>query len=129
MQKISNTGTLDPLREQSSNASERWVGSIPETLIARNQQGGLERVPGLATAWRRIDDRTVELTLRPGVKLHDGGELTAEDVAFSFGDERMFGTALPPDIPAIARRHWPALERVAGHRQADRALRQRHALT
>ncbi len=112
VQKISNTGTLDPLREQSSNASERWVGSIAETLIGRNQQGALERVPGLATAWRRIDERTVELSLRPGVKLHDGGEFTAEDVAFSFGPERMFGKELPADIPAVARRHWPALERV-----------------
>jgi peptide/nickel transport system substrate-binding protein len=112
VQKISNTGTLDPLREQSSNASERWVGSIMETLIARNQQGALERVPGLATAWRRIDDATVELKLRPGVKLHNGDELTAEDVAFSFGPERMFGPDLPKDIPEIARRHWPALKRV-----------------
>jgi peptide/nickel transport system substrate-binding protein len=112
VQKISNTGTLDPLREQSSNASERWVGSILETLIARNQQGHLERVPGLATAWRRIDEKTVELSLRPGVRMHDGGELTAADVAFSFGPERMFGDKLPADIPAIARRHWPALARV-----------------
>ena len=112
VQKISNTGTLDPLREQSSNASERWVGSILETLIARNQQGRLERVPGLATEWRRIDDATVELKLRPGVKLHNGDELTAEDVAFSFGPERMFGPDLPKDIPEIARRHWPALQRV-----------------
>ena len=112
VQKISNTGTLDPLREQSSNASERWVGSIMETLIARNQQGKLERVPGLATEWRRIDDATVELKLRPGVRLHNGDELTAEDVAFSFGPERMFGPDLPKDIPEIARRHWPALRRV-----------------
>jgi peptide/nickel transport system substrate-binding protein len=112
VQKISNTGTLDPLREQSSNASERWVGSIMETLIARNQQGKLERVPGLATAWRRIDDATVELRLRSGVKLHNGDELSAEDVAFSFGLERMFGPDLPKDIPEIARRHWPALRRV-----------------
>ena len=85
-----------------------------ETPIARDQQGKLERVPGLATAWRRIDDRTVELTLRPGVKFHDGSTMTAEDVAFSFGPERMFGpsTKTPADCQAVARRHWPALERV-----------------
>ncbi len=112
VQKISNTGTLDPMREQSSNASERWMGSMLENLIGRNQQGHLERVPALASEWRRIDDRTVELSLRPGVKLHNGDELTAEDVAFSFGPERMFGKDLPTDIPAVARRYWPALERV-----------------
>jgi peptide/nickel transport system substrate-binding protein len=112
VQKISNTGTLDPLHEQSSNACERWVGSILETLIARDQQGKLERVPGLATGWKRIDAATVELTLRPGVRMHDGREMSAEDVAFSFGPEHMFGAKLPADIPAIARRHWPALKSV-----------------
>ena len=113
VQKIANTGTLDPLREQSSNASERWLGLILETLIARNQQAGLERVPGLATEWRRIDDRTIELQLRPNVVMHDGRTLTAEDAVFSFGP-RMFGPepGLPADIPPIARRHWPALERL-----------------
>ncbi|MCW3476117.1 ABC transporter substrate-binding protein [Limobrevibacterium gyesilva] len=112
VQKIANTGVLEPLREQSSNVSERWLGSIMETLIARNQQGQLERVPGLATEWRRIDNATVELKLRPGVKLHNGDTLTAEDIAFSFGPERMFGKDLPADIPPIARRHWPALAKV-----------------
>ncbi len=108
--KIANTGTLDPLREQSSNASERWVGLVLETLIARDQHRGLERIPGLATEWRRVDERTLDLQLRPDVAMHDGRIMTAEDVAFSFGP-RMFGpeAGLPADIPAIARRHWPSL--------------------
>ncbi len=110
--KITNSGVLDVFREQSSNASERWTGSILETLIARNQQAGLERVPGLATAWRRIDPRTVELALRPNVKLHNGDTLTAEDVAFSFGPERTRDETLPADVRAVAKRYFPALERV-----------------
>src|SRR5437667_10878672 len=36
--------------------------------------------PGLATSWRYVNDTTWELTLRPGVKFHDGSPLTAEDV-------------------------------------------------
>ena len=67
VQKIANTGTLEPLREQSSNASEHYLAAMLETPVARNQQHWLERVPGLAASTRRIDDRTVELTLRPGV--------------------------------------------------------------
>ncbi len=109
MQKISNTGTLEPLREQSSNASEHYLAAILETPIARNQQGALERVPGLATSWRRVDDRTVELTLRPNVRFHDGSTMTAEDVAFSFSQQRMFGPALPatsPPSPAATGRRW-----------------------
>ena len=112
VQKISNTGVLEPLREQSSNVSERWVASILETPIARNQQGNLERVPGIAASWKRLSDTAVELALRPGVKLHNGDELTAEDVAFTFGPEHMFGPALPKDIPPVAKRHWPALAKI-----------------
>ena len=110
VQKIANTNTTDPMREQSSNVSERWLGSILENLIGRNQQGALERVPALATSWRRIDATTVELALRPDVVLHNGDTLTAEDVAFSFGRDRMFGADLPTDVRAVAKRYWPALE-------------------
>ena len=111
VQKIANTGTLDPLREQSSNASERYLGLVMEQPILRNQQAGLERVPGLATEWRRVDERTVDLTIRPGVVMHDGRTLTAEDVAFTFGP-RMFGPNQPNDLAAVAKRYWPALEKV-----------------
>lgn len=40
-------------------------------------------VPGLAQSWRLIDDKTWEFKLRPGIKFHDGSELTTEDVAWS----------------------------------------------
>jgi peptide/nickel transport system substrate-binding protein len=44
---------------------------------------GLEIEPKLATSWKAIDDTTWEFKLRPGVKFHDGSDLTAEDVKFS----------------------------------------------
>lgn len=112
VQKIANTNTTDPMREQSSNVSERWLGSILENLIGRNQQGQLERIPALATAWRRIDATTVELSLRPDVVLHNGDTLTVEDIVFSFGRERMFGAELPNDVRAVAKRYWPALDNI-----------------
>jgi len=40
-------------------------------------------IPGLATSWKTIDDKTWEFKLRKGVKFHDGSELTAEDVVYS----------------------------------------------
>ena len=40
--------------------------------------------PALAESWKLLDDkRTVEVTLRDGLKFSDGHELTAEDVAFT----------------------------------------------
>jgi peptide/nickel transport system substrate-binding protein len=41
-------------------------------------------VPGLAESWQRLDDgKTVELTLRDGIKFSDGHPITAEDVIFT----------------------------------------------
>ncbi|MCW3476121.1 ABC transporter substrate-binding protein [Limobrevibacterium gyesilva] len=134
VQKISNSNTLDCLREQS-NVGTRMATMYTERLIDLNYQGRLESVPGLATEWRRIDDKTVELKLRPGVKMHNGDEFTAEDVAASFSPQRMFGETrptvqgktlplsgqivtmsstkeLPREIPPVARRLWPGFDRI-----------------
>src|SRR5258707_7163308 len=40
-------------------------------------------IPGLAVSWRALDATTWEFRLRPGVRFHDGTQLTAEDVVFS----------------------------------------------
>jgi peptide/nickel transport system substrate-binding protein len=132
VQKIANSNTLETAREQS-NVGSRTFNSYAEMLIDTDWLGDLSLRPGLATAWRRIDERTVELDLRPGVKFHNGDTMTAEDVVFSFGPERLFGgseqresgtlfaaptatgaagKAPPPEVPAVARRTYPALERV-----------------
>lgn len=39
-----------------------------------------EYKPGLATEWKWVDDVTLDLTLRQGVKFHDGSPFGAEDV-------------------------------------------------
>jgi peptide/nickel transport system substrate-binding protein len=109
VQKLSNSNSLEPPREQS-NVGFRISPSYAEPLIDSNWTGELEPVPGLATAWRRIDDRTVEFTLREGVRFHDGRTMTAEDVAFSF-TERLYGR-VPPEVAATARRTFPGFERL-----------------
>ncbi|MBP6019054.1 MAG: ABC transporter substrate-binding protein [Burkholderiaceae bacterium] len=52
-----------------------------ETLVGRDADSVLQ--PGLAVSWKTVDPTTWEFTLRPGVKFHDGSELTADDVVYS----------------------------------------------
>ncbi len=128
VQKISNSNTLETPREQS-NVGFRLSPLYAEELIGTNWTGDMGRRPLLATEWRRIDDRTVEFELRQGVKFHDGRTMTAEDVAFSIGGARLFGTGQArtagtgitagqdslepqPEVLAVARRTFPGLERV-----------------
>jgi peptide/nickel transport system substrate-binding protein len=89
-----NPPTLEPMRE-NSNVAYRIVFNIAETLIDIDFLKGMKLIPGLATEWTRIDDKTIEFKLRQGVKFHNGEEMTAEDVAFSFGPERLSGENAP----------------------------------
>jgi len=41
-------------------------------------------IPGLATAWKTVDDLTWEFTLRRGVKFHDGSDFDAHDVVATY---------------------------------------------
>jgi len=128
VQRLSNSNTFEPPREQS-NVGFRIHGLYSEQLIATDWLGNAALTPGLATYWRRVDARTLDLTLRQGVKFHDGSVLTAEDIAFSFAD-RLFGTQgatgagrttvlagtatkePPAEVIAVGRRTYPGLERV-----------------
>ena len=133
VQKVSNTNTLEVLREQSNVGERVFLTSMWEGLLGRNYQGRLETVPVLATETRRIGDSVVEFKLRQGVKFHNGQEMTAEDIVFSFGNDRMFGPRgpnssstirvgeapptnsgkeLPVEVPAVANRSFPGFERI-----------------
>ena len=133
VQLIATSNTIDPIAEQS-NVGTRMTNSFLETLIGKNYQGKLESIPRAATSWKRIDSRTLEVELRKGVKFHNGDELIAEDVAFTFSPARMFGNteplnmdktipldtmnpmsaskALPAQVPPVARRLWPSLQKI-----------------
>ncbi|MDJ0822103.1 MAG: ABC transporter substrate-binding protein [Paracoccaceae bacterium] len=75
--------TLDP-HAQNEGPTHTIRHQIYEPLIIRDVTGAFE--PALATDWApSADDPNVWVfNLRQGVKFHDGADMTAEDVVFSF---------------------------------------------
>lgn len=104
-----NPPSFEPLTTESLVAY-RVIYNIFDNLIDVDYTDNYKLKPGLATEWKRIDARTLELKLRPDVKFHDGGVLSADDVIFSFGPERLLGENAP-GWPA-ARSFWVNLDRV-----------------
>lgn len=67
-----------------------FVATQPNLTVQQHVFEGLVRIderghvtPGIAASWSTPDARTWVIKLRPGVKFHDGAELTAEDVVYS----------------------------------------------
>jgi peptide/nickel transport system substrate-binding protein len=87
--------TLEAARELS-NVGTRVTYSIYDTLIRRDflgtpDGGGSELKPHLATKWERKSPSELIVTLRQGVKFHNGDEMTADDVAYTFRNGRLWG--------------------------------------
>ena len=53
-----------------------------DTLIYRDPKSG-EYKGQLATAWKWVDDKTLEVELRKGVKFHNGQAFSADDVVYT----------------------------------------------
>ncbi len=65
VQRLSNSNTFEPPREQS-NVGFRIHGLYSEQLIGTDWLNNAALTPGLATSWRRVDARSLDLTLRQG---------------------------------------------------------------
>lgn len=90
---------LNPVSQETvdaaSNVAFRNNYSIHETVLALDMRGDFSVKPNLGTSWTWISPTVLEMKLRPGVIFHDGREMTAEDVAFSFGPERLLNKDAP----------------------------------
>ncbi|QKY09826.1 ABC transporter substrate-binding protein [Janthinobacterium lividum] len=76
-------GLPTPYTHASGGMGYTLTSLIFDTLVWRDASGKL--VPGLASAWREsTDHRTVDFTLRPDARWHDGKSVTAADVVFTF---------------------------------------------
>ena len=65
----------------SSFAAESLLKQTNDPLFARDNKGDL--LPALALEAVQVDDVTTRITMRPGVKFHDGTPFTAEDAAYT----------------------------------------------
>ena len=71
---------------RASAATKRrsaFISSIYDYLLALDDQ--LRVIGGLASSWEQADPLTYIIHLRKGVRFHDGHELTADDVVYTFG--------------------------------------------
>jgi peptide/nickel transport system substrate-binding protein len=69
--------TMDPGRS-TQVLTVNYFANLYDTLT--RWDASLKLQPALATAWKSVNETTWEVTLRSGVKFHDGSPLTAEDV-------------------------------------------------
>jgi peptide/nickel transport system substrate-binding protein len=74
--------TLDPAKTSPANRFFEQLAYQP--LVVHRSDGTFQ--PGLATSWKYVGtgNSTFVLTLRPGVKFADGGDLTAQAVVDHF---------------------------------------------
>lgn len=84
--------SLDPHRTNDA-ASAVPMFQIYDTLVKLDSD--MKIVPGLATEWKQVDDYTLEFKLRQGVKFHNGEELKASDVKFTYDRITDPATAAP----------------------------------
>lgn len=79
----SHVTSLD-VQEETSNAGAQFLYNIYDTLIEPEALSEIPKYgPGLALSWKRLGPTVTEFKLRPNVRMHDGGILEADDVAFS----------------------------------------------
>lgn len=88
--------TLDPALDYESTGGG-ILSNIYETLITYDREAVDRFIPQLASSWEVSSDGTVyTFHIRPGVRFHDGSELTVEDVAYSLQRAILQGGSASP---------------------------------
>ena len=76
--------TLDPALDYETAGGE-IVSNIYETLVTYNREKASDFVPQLADSWEvSADGKTYTFKIHPGIKFHEGQDLTPTDVAYTF---------------------------------------------
>jgi len=73
--------SLDPA-DHRSRESETVIRNMFDGLVTRDNTSGVHLQLAESMDW--ADEQTLDITLRQGVKFHDGTEMTADDVVYTF---------------------------------------------
>ncbi len=73
--------SLDPA-DHRSRESETVIRNMFDGLVTRDNTSGVHLQLAESIDW--IDEQTLDIKLHEGVKFHDGTEMTADDVVFTF---------------------------------------------
>jgi peptide/nickel transport system substrate-binding protein len=65
-----------------ASVNKKWLQLMYDPLFRIDQDGN--PIPWAASEYEFADDTTIELKLREGMKWHDGEDVTAEDVKFTY---------------------------------------------
>ncbi len=74
-------GALDPADHRDRH-SETVIRNMFDGLVTRDTRSGVHMELAEEMQWQ--DEKTLEISLRQGVLFHDGVEMTADDVVFTF---------------------------------------------
>ena len=73
--------SIDPA-DHRSRESETVIRDMYDGLVTRDMTSGVHMELAESTQW--LDPKTLEIKLRKGVKFHDGSEMKADDVVFTY---------------------------------------------
>ncbi len=71
------------IHNHNNTSTESIHQNMFDYLFKRDENNVLQ--PWLAESYEIIDDTTIEVVLKQGVKFHNGDDFTAEDVKFTIG--------------------------------------------
>lgn len=81
--KVGMTALLETTNMLAAGNNMRSIGRMIYDRLAYFDEN-LNIVPWAAESWQRLDERTWDIKLRPGMKFHDGKPVTVHDLKFTF---------------------------------------------
>jgi peptide/nickel transport system substrate-binding protein len=77
--------TIDPAKHTDESSHHAVINMYDPLVYPKVAEGSMEPGPHVAESWRVTDGgKTYTFQIRKGIRFHDGKELTADDVVFSF---------------------------------------------